>query len=182
MAREPKKEVLEGLFKGDTEPQMQSDSVKGEFDFPPGTTFQLDTKKYLWGVLGHHALTLPVRTWDEVYNLVDGWYEFQLDLGKEYEAQLTELYKTAPDKPSRQRTGTGDDDDKRRSIMGVIYGLGSKKGVYVNQEYPNIRDYTLGELYDLIEELKGLPDKGQDAGEKSPDEAAKSRVRSARRR
>jgi len=183
VVREPKKEVLEGLFTDDTKPKEQSDSGKGESDFPTGTTLQLDTKKYLWGVIGHHALTIPVRAWDEVYDLVDGWYEFQRDLEKEYEEQLTELYKSAPDKPSRQKAGTGDsDDDKRRGVMGAIYGLGSRKGVFVNQEYPNIRDYTLGELYDLIEELKELPDKGRDVGRESPDEAAKSRARSARRR
>jgi len=162
-------------------------------DFPVGTRLKLDSKKYLWAVMGHIGLEVPVDTWDEFYSLIDAWYTLQIDWEKQLEDELAEVYQRIgqkygdDDKPSKRADYNV--EGKAKAMRGLAISLGKQKGVYVIGRYPNLGQMSTQELGEALDYLKSLPDKGGSTEGSAPpaqteyeraDQEATARTRVAR--
>ena len=153
-------------------------------DFPPGTMLTLDTKKYLWAVMGHIGLEVPVSSWDELSDLIDAWMSLQGDWEEDLKEDLDDIYRRIEQSPGAKKSYRTTDDDagKAKNMRGMAINLGKQKGIYIIGKYPNFSTMGVGELGKMLDYLKALPDKGaavEKANDEPADAAATSRIRTA---
>ena len=145
---------------------------------PEGAILKLDTKKYLWSVMGHIGVELPIGSWEEMTRYVEEWMNIQDEWEEALAEDLEEFYSRFGDRQDIPVTSkpksrpTQDDTRARRAVLGRIFETATAKGIFAKREFPGLNDMSLDELEEVLATLRNMSGR---------EDSAVSKTRKARR-